>query len=122
MTDKMSAEELALLLGTVAEGMTPEKRNDAWTSIVKYIAALEAELAVIHQALDTVAEDYLRCQSDLATSEAARERAERGLAFVYRGSIHQAAIVARICDEQIDQSGALLGRVRRLASTEEEKG
>lgn len=37
------------------------------------------------------------------------------LAEMYRRSVHDAALVAEICDEVIDRSGALLGEVRKAA-------
>lgn len=35
------------------------------------------------------------------------------LAEIYQQSTHDAAIVAKICDEVIDRSGRLLGEVRK---------
>lgn len=49
-------------------------------------------------------------------SKVGRERDE-ALAAVYRQSSAAAAAVARACDEELDRSGALLGRVRQLSRT-----
>jgi hypothetical protein len=40
---------------------------------------------------------------------------EERLAVIYAESASNAALVARICDEVLDPSGAMLGRIRRLA-------
>jgi len=37
------------------------------------------------------------------------------LAEIYSKSTHDAFVVATICDEVIDKSGALLGEVRKMA-------
>ena len=37
------------------------------------------------------------------------------LAAIYNISTHDAVIVATICDEVLDRSGALLGEVRKIA-------
>ena len=39
------------------------------------------------------------------------------LAEIYSKNIHDACIVATICDEVLDRSGALLGEVRKVART-----
>ena len=39
------------------------------------------------------------------------------LAEIYSRSTDRASIVAEICDEVLDGSGALLGEVRRIAKT-----
>lgn len=43
------------------------------------------------------------------------KRFEQGLAILYRKHYQD---VAHVCDEVIDRSGALLGRVRTIARTE----
>jgi len=37
------------------------------------------------------------------------------LAEIYKNNTHDACIVAEICDEVLDKSGALLGEVRKIA-------
>jgi hypothetical protein len=37
------------------------------------------------------------------------------LAEIYKRGVHEAAIVAEICDEALDRSGVLLGEVRQAA-------
>ena len=37
------------------------------------------------------------------------------LAEIYSKNVHDACIVATICDEVLDKSGALLGEVRKIA-------
>ena len=54
--------------------------------------------------------DKMREWADKAEAlEASRDEA---LAAVYR---HDPVTVARVCDEELDRSGGLLGRVRRIA-------
>ena len=43
-----------------------------------------------------------------------KEQIEK-LADIYSKDMHNAFIVAEICDEVIDKSGALLGEVRKIA-------
>ena len=43
------------------------------------------------------------------------------LAEMYKRSIHDAAIVATICDEVIDRSGKLLGEVRKVVRNEKKE-
>jgi hypothetical protein len=43
------------------------------------------------------------------------EGVERAMAEVYSQSREAAVVVARVCDEELDRSGALLGRVRKAA-------
>ena len=43
-----------------------------------------------------------------------KEQIEK-LAEIYKKNVHDAFIVATICDEVIDRSGALLGEVRKVA-------
>jgi len=38
----------------------------------------------------------------------------RALAEIYKKGVHEAAMVATICDEVIDRSGRLLGEVRNV--------
>ena len=40
------------------------------------------------------------------------------LAHIYKQGIHEAAIVATICDQVIDRSGKLLGEVRKIIREE----
>ena len=37
------------------------------------------------------------------------------LALIYIKDVHCAAIIGKVCDEELDKSGALLGRVRECA-------
>ena len=51
------------------------------------------------------------------TIQAQAEKAEliKRLVEVYRKDVHRALAVAIVCDEVIDRSGALLGKVREQA-------
>lgn len=51
--------------------------------------------------------------SDLSEYIYHPERIKR-LAEIYQQSTHDAAIVAKICDDVIDRSGRLLGEVRKV--------
>lgn len=43
------------------------------------------------------------------------------LAEIYKRSTYDAAVVATICDEVIDRSGELLGKVRKVVRTKTDK-
>lgn len=67
----------------------------------------------------TVGEHYARAlgldDESLARAAVERSRAyvEQALALVYARGDAAAAAVAAVCDEDLDPSGAMLGRVRR---------
>jgi hypothetical protein len=59
--------------------------------------------------------DWVRHSDALAAIERERERAERAVAEFYPTN---RAACARLCDEHLDPSGALLGRVRELVRSD----
>ena len=46
---------------------------------------------------------------------AARDRLEEALPKMYKQSVRHAVFVAELCDEYLDRSGAMLGRIRKAA-------
>ena len=56
-----------------------------------------------------------------AEVERLRERLEPALARIYKLGTREAVVVGRLCDDELDRSGAMLGRVRDLAAREGEE-
>lgn len=45
-----------------------------------------------------------------------QEKLENDLASIYIQSIPDAATISRLCDQRLDKSGAMLGRIRNLSA------
>lgn len=81
--------------------------------ILATIDAFEINLAKSYERMEELQERVVEFEDRFAKMQ---EKLENDLASIYIQGITDAATISRLCDQRLDKSGAMLGRVRNIAA------
>lgn len=100
--DTLEIEKLRKMLHAVEEH-----------GILAVLERFEDDLAKANEQMSGLQEIVTKFEDRFAKMQ---EKLENDLASIYIQSITDAATISRLCDQRLDKSGAMLGRVRNIAA------